>query len=137
MTQIKKILVAIGDEKSLDKCLGVAIPIANAFDASITGVHVIPPLPRSYVQVLQQPWRKNARKIAEKNLEKAQKLCENKGVSFEKKILHGLPREVIVNFAKNNYDLIVIGRADWGSRFLGSVSSGVVHSAKTSILLVN
>lgn len=137
MAEIRKILAAIGDEKSLAKCMGVAVPIASAFDATITGIHVIPPLPRSFVQVLQQPWRKNARKTAEKNLEKAQKLCEEKQVSFEKKILSGLPREEIVNYAKNNYDLIVIGRADWGSRLLGSVSSGVVHGAKTSVLLVN
>ncbi|MBI2006823.1 MAG: universal stress protein [Nitrosopumilales archaeon] len=134
---MRKILVAIGDEKSLDKCMNIAIPIASAFDASITGVHVVPPLPRSFVLLLRQPWRKNARKIAEQYLEKAQKLCEDKNIQFEKKILNGLPREEIVNYAKNNYDLIVIGRADWGSRLLGSVSSGVVHGAKTSILLVN
>ena len=53
MPQIRKILVTIGDEKSLNKCMNVAIPIANAFDASITGVHVVPPLPRSFVLLLR------------------------------------------------------------------------------------
>ena len=45
------------------------------------------------------------------------------------------PREALLEHEKE-FDLIVVGRADWGSKLLGSVSNGVVSNSKKDILLV-
>ena len=135
MAKIKKILVGVGDEKTLNSCLDAAIPIASANDATLTAVYVMPPMARSFMQTLHSP-RKNPTKEAERVLSKVQKQCNENGVGFQKKILKGVARDKIVDLAKSGFDLVVIGRAHWGSRLLGSVSSAVVQHAKTNVLLV-
>jgi len=135
MKNIKKILVAIGNESSLNRCLNVAIPIAKGLDASITGIHILSPYPRNFQVALQQSWRKNQNEEAEKYLEIADKKCKENDVKFEQIIAKGQPREVLLEYEKN-FDLIVIGKADWGSKILGSVSNGVVSHSKKEILLV-
>lgn len=132
---IKKILVAIGDESSLNRCLNIAIPIAKGLDASITGIHVLAPYPRSFVTALAQPWRKQQKENAEKYLDMAKKKCEENGVEFNKIVSRGQPREAILEHEKE-FDLLIIGRADWGSKLLGSVSNGVVTKATREVLLV-
>lgn len=135
MKTIKKILVAIGNESSLNRCLNVAMPIAKGLDASITGIYVLAPLPRNFYVALEQKWRKNEKENAQKYLDIAKEKCEQKGVKFEQIISKGQPREVLLEHEKE-FDLIVLGRADWGSKLLGSVSNGVVSNSKKDILLV-
>jgi nucleotide-binding universal stress UspA family protein len=132
---IKKILVAIGNESSLTRCLNVAIPIAKGLDASITGIYVLAPLPRNLYVALEQKWRKNEKENAEKYLQLAKEKCEEKGIAFEQIMAKGQPREVLLEHEKD-YDLIVLGRADWGSKLLGSVSNGIVSNSKKDVLLV-
>jgi len=132
---IKKILVAIGDESSLNRCLNVAVPIAKGLGASITGIHILAPYPRTFVSALEQPWRKQQKENADKYLEMAKKKCEDADVVFHKIVARGQPREAILEHEKD-FDLLVIGRADWGSKLLGSVSNGVVTKATKEILLV-
>lgn len=135
MKSIKKILVAIGDESSLNRCLNVAVPIAKGLGASITGIHILAPYPRTFVSALEQPWRKQQKENADKYLEMAKKKCEDADVVFHKIVARGQPREAILEHEKD-FDLLVIGRADWGSKLLGSVSNGVVTKATKEILLV-
>lgn len=135
MKTIKKILVAIGNESSLNRCLNVAIPIAKGLDASITGIYVHAPLPRNLYASLEQTWRKSEKQSAEKYLEIAKNKCMENGVEFDQIIAKGQPRESLLEHEKE-FDLIVIGRADWGSKLLGSVSNGVVSSSKKDVLLV-
>jgi nucleotide-binding universal stress UspA family protein len=132
---IKKILVAIGDESSLNRCLNVAVPIAKGLGASITGIHILAPYPRTFVSALEQPWRKQQKENADKYLEMAKKKCDDADVVFHKIVARGQPREAILEHEKD-FDLLVIGRADWGSKLLGSVSNGVVTKATKEILLV-
>jgi nucleotide-binding universal stress UspA family protein len=135
MKTIKKILVAIGDESSLNRCLNVAIPLAKGLDASITGIHILAPYPRSFLSALEQPWRKQQKENADKYLEIAKKKCEEHGIAFHKIVSRGQPREAILEHEKE-FDLLVIGRADWGSKLLGSVSNGVVTKTTKEVLLV-
>lgn len=135
MKTIKKILVAIGNESSLNRCLNAAIPIAKGLDASITGIYVLSPLPRNLYVALEQKWRKNEKENAEKYLQLAKQKCEEKGIAFEQIMAKGQPREVLLEHEKE-FDLIVIGRADWGSKLLGSVSNGIVSNSKKDVLLV-
>lgn len=135
MKAIKKILVAIGNESSLTRCLNVAIPIAKGLDASITGIYVLAPLPRNLYVALEQKWRKNEKENAEKYLQLAKEKCEESGIKFDQIMTKGQPREALLENEKD-FDLIVLGRADWGSKLLGSVSNGVVSNSKKDVLLV-
>jgi nucleotide-binding universal stress UspA family protein len=60
--------------------------------------------------------------------------CEEK-VVFDQIMAKGQPREVLLEHEKE-FDLIILGRADWGSKLLGSVSNGVVSNSKKDVLLV-
>lgn len=135
MKAMKKILVAIGNESSLNRCLNVAMPIAKGLGASITGIYVLAPLPRNFYVALEQPWRKHEKENAQKYLQTAKEKCEEKGIEFEQIIAKGQPRETLLEHEKE-FDLIVLGRADWGSKLLGSVSNGVVSNSKKDVLLV-
>ncbi|WP_100182669.1 universal stress protein [Candidatus Nitrosotenuis aquarius] len=135
MKTIKKILVAIGNESSLNRCLNVALPIAKGVGASITGIYVLAPRPRNLYVALEQSWRKYEKENAQKFLEIAKEKCNKEGVEFDQIIAKGQPRETLLEHEKD-FDLIVLGRADWGSKLLGSVSHGVVSSSKKEVLLV-
>jgi len=134
MRKIESILVGVGDQKTVNSCLDISIPIASAFNATLTAVYVMPPFPRTFMQTLHSP-RKQPEKEAEKVLESVRKLCECEGVEFRKKILKGHPREQILK-SLPGFDLVVLGRANFGSKLLGSVSSAVAQCAKTNVLLV-
>jgi nucleotide-binding universal stress UspA family protein len=135
MKTIKKILVAIGNESSLNRCLNVALPIAKGVGASITGIYVLAPRPRNLYVALEQSWRKYEKENAQKFLEIAKEKCNKEGVEFDQIVARGQPRETLLEYEKD-FDLIVLGRADWGSKLLGSVSHGVVSSSKKEVLLV-
>lgn len=132
---IKKILVAIGNESSLNRCLSIVIPIAKGLNASITGIYVLAPFPRNLQVALEQSSKKHEKENAEKYFEIAKNKCKESGIEFDEIIAKGLAREAILEYEKE-FDLIVIGRADWGSKLLGSVSNGVVSNSKKDILLV-
>lgn len=135
MKAIKKILVAVGNESSLNRCLNITIPIAKGLAASITCIYVLSPFPRNLHVALEQSSRKFEKENAEKYFKVAKEKCEENGIKFEQIIGKGQPREAILEYEKE-FDLIVIGRADWGSKLLGSVSNGVVSQSKKDILLV-
>lgn len=135
MKAIKKILVAIGNESSLNRCLSMAIPIAKGLNASIACIYVLAPFPRNFQIALEQSSKKLEKENAEKYFEIAKKKCKESEIEFDQIIAKGLARETILEYEKE-FDLIVIGRADWGSKLLGSVSNGVVSNSKKDILLV-
>jgi nucleotide-binding universal stress UspA family protein len=135
MKAIKKILVAIGNESSLNRCLSIAIPIAKGLGASITGIYVLAPFPRNLQVALEQTSIKFEKENAGKYFEIAKEKCKESGIAFEQIIAKGQPREEVLKHEKE-FDLIVIGRSDWGSKLLGSVSNGVVSNSKKDILLV-
>ncbi|HEY8110069.1 MAG TPA: universal stress protein, partial [Candidatus Nitrosotenuis sp.] len=68
-------------------------------------------------------------------LEIAKEKCKENGIEFAQIIAKGQPRETLLEYEKE-FDLIVLGRADWGSKLLGSVSNGVVSNSKKDVLLV-
>jgi nucleotide-binding universal stress UspA family protein len=134
MTVIKKILVAVGNESSLNRCLSLAIPIAKGIGASITCIYVLSSFPRN-LQIALERSSKKEKEHAEKYFEIAKEKCTENGIKFEQIIAKGQAREEILEHEKE-FDLIVIGRADWGSKILGSISNGVVSQSKKNILLV-
>ena len=135
MAAIKKILVAIGNESSLNRCLNIAIPIAKGLNASITCIYVLAPFPINFQAALEQSSRKLEKENAEKYFKIAKEKCKESGIEFDQITAKGQPREAILEYEKE-FNLIVIGRSDWGSKLLGSVSNAVVSSSKKDILLV-
>lgn len=81
--------------------------------------------------------------LAEKNVKEAtaevRKCFEGTELDLTAQVIRGFPDQVIIDEARSwNADLIVVGshgRGFWG-RMLGSVSSGVVHHAPCSVLVV-
>jgi len=134
--EIKKILVPVSDIKSTRQLMKEAVSIASKFGASVTAMHVLPPLPRTYVHVLG-PYRKHLKEESEVFMNESEKICVEKNIPFQKNVVSGIPKEEILKFAKDkNYDLIIVGSSDLKSRFLGSVANGVVHGSSVSVLIV-
>ena len=112
MKTIKKILVAIGNESSLNRCLNVAIPIAKGVGASITGIYVLAPAPRNFYVALEQSWRKNEKENAQKYLDIAKEKCKENGIAFDQIVAKGQPRETLLEHEKD----FEIGRASCRER---------------------
>lgn len=77
MGEIKKILVPVSDIKSTRQLMKEAVSIASKFGASVTAMHVLPPLPRTYVHVLG-PYRKHLKEESEVFMNESEKICVEK-----------------------------------------------------------
>ena len=137
--KVKKILVPIDGSKNSFRGLDSAIYLARQCKATITGVYVHH-MPAAYsLHPLGFLGLKQSKKI-KKLLEDAKTQAAKKGISFNSKIITGIPGSDIVNFAhKKKFDLIVIGARGLGSVkevFLGSVSNHVVHKSKIPVVVV-
>lgn len=139
MTQaLKKILVPLdGSENSL-RGLDTAINQAKINQAEITGINVLPDMPKAFRDA--PPYSEKAQKDAENIMSEAKKRTSENDVKFQDKIVRGSAGKELVKFAEeNNFDLITIGSRGLGSvkeAFLGSVSNYVSHKSKVPVLIV-
>ena len=92
-----------------------------------------------YYQTIEDNLRETATRHVADAKALIQKHFEGKSVDISGETLHGFADERIIAEAKSwKADLIVVGshgRGFWG-RLLGSVSTGVVHHAPCSVLVV-
>jgi nucleotide-binding universal stress UspA family protein len=93
----------------------------------------------AYFEELDKSVRKAAQTVIDRALAKLETI-EDKTLKISSQIIHGPPRQVIVEEAENwGADLIVMGSRGlgaWNRLLLGSVSSAVVHHAKCSVEIV-
>jgi nucleotide-binding universal stress UspA family protein len=138
--RFKRILVALDGSANSIRGMNEAISLARQSEGTITGIYVLPGIPReitnslsSYTEYLLEKTRKfmsNARTSAARH-----------GIDFEEKIITSNDTvNTIANFAKaERFDVIVIGSRGSGSPksdYFGSVSNGILHSSHMPILVV-
>ncbi|MCE2506132.1 MAG: universal stress protein [Nitrosopumilaceae archaeon] len=136
----KKILVPLDGSKYSERAFAEAVTLAKQCDAKIVGLSIVPFSPLSYREI--RIAKETMFIESKKNLAKAKKNAEKKGVTLQEKILEGNPGELISNFAnqsRNKVDLIVMGSRGRGGLkevFLGSVSNHVMHKSKVPMMII-
>jgi len=136
---MQKILVCFDGSEWSKKALNEAIKLAQKFGSQITVISVIPKVCFLEIGVDCATVEGIFKAEFEGNLKRAQEILNEKGVKGETIILEGSPADVIVDYAKNGYDLIVIGSKgkDATERTLfGSVTQKVAANATQSVLII-
>lgn len=136
---MQKILVCFDGSEWSKKALNEAIKIAQKFNSQITVLSVVPKVCFLEIGVDCATVESIFKAEVEGNLKKAQEILNEKGVKGETIMLEGSPADVIVDYAKNSYDLIVIGSKgkDATERTLfGSVTQKVAANATQSVLII-
>jgi universal stress protein A len=138
--KLKRILVPIDFSKISQKALEYAVPLAKQFEAKITLLHVIEPLPYpmdlTYVSMGEsfpiEPLEKELNTLAKKTIEPQllKEVIVQVGTAFE----------VIINVARDcEADLIVItthGHTGLKHVFMGSTAERVVRHASCPVFVV-
>lgn len=136
---MQKILVCFDGSEWAKKALNEAIKIAEKFGSQITVLSVVPKVCFLEIGVDCATVEGIFKAEVEGNLKRAQEILNEKGVKGETIILEGTPADVIVDYAKNGYDLVVIGSKgkDATERTLfGSVTQKVALNATQSVLII-
>lgn len=136
----KKILVATDGSEDATRACREAGRIGKALGSEVTVIHVvyIPPMYRDDVgPAIEETLVEDGKRI----LENGKKEIDASGVKAKTKLVReGSPAERIVEeAAAGGYDLVVIGSSGLGRAApleLGSVSAGVSHSSRCSLLIV-
>jgi len=148
-TFMKKLLVAVDGSQNSIKAAETAIDIAKHYGSAVTflmiadvdmnlghyGVFTVKNLPIDHKEIIEAK-NEQDRKLMDEIIAN----LHTEGVQTDKKILVGIPYEEIVDYAaKENYDLIVMGRRGLSAVerfFMGSVTQRVLANASCSVLVV-
>jgi nucleotide-binding universal stress UspA family protein len=141
--RLKKILVPIDFSECSRKALQYALPFARQFDAALTLLYVVEPIPYTgseHYEMNLPLLEKQMREGAEKNLaELAEKEIGDRA-RVEKSVRSGRPFAEIINAAETrDIDLIVIsthGHTGLKHVLLGSTAERVVRHAPCPVLVV-
>ena len=140
LARISKILVPIDGSSNSIRGLEHAIRIAKPYLAKITLLHVIPGIPPIDIIDTISDYRTNMKKRGREFFLAARKTALKYRITLKEKIIFGVPRDDIADFAnREKYDLVVIGARGLGSikqAFLGSVSNATMHKSKAPVLIV-
>ncbi len=139
-----KILVTTDGSNHSEKVLDEAIIIASGMGAEVTVLGVVEEGEHSYFSNIPidvaNVVKKDKEDFFKDTIGKAKSKIESKGVKVESIIIPGVPSDVICSYAeRENFNLIIMGSRRMGKVhgfLLGSVSSKVLHTAKTSVLIV-
>jgi nucleotide-binding universal stress UspA family protein len=139
---VRSILVAYDGTSPAETALAQAVDLAKATNASLTLICVIPVMAAAYGIELP-PGESIAETIegARKMLATSKEDLAKKGVAtVETVLLEGDPVDRVLEYAEQHHpDLIVAGSrglSEAGRFFLGSVSDGILHHARCSVLVV-
>jgi len=140
----KKILVPLDGSKLAEKALGHAEKLAEAFDAEIILLQVVPIMPIYGAPELVMPFvvDEKQREGAERYLTNLAEELEKRDLKVTAKVKTGMQVAAeIIDFAKENgVDLIAMsthGHSGITRWVLGSVAHKVLTRAETPILLVH
>ena len=140
-----KIIVPLDGSKHSRKTLKFAINLAKKYPATITLIHVMRPLisfiagdPDELILPLKSVDELD--KLAETELEEAQKEAEKSGIDTDTVLLKGDPGYEIIKYAKEKHiNLIILGNRIHSAIeefLLGSVSHYVVDHSKCPTIIV-
>jgi nucleotide-binding universal stress UspA family protein len=139
--KMKKILIPVENQQSIDEPLEIAVEIAKKFGSAITIFHAVDfhKIPNevkygAYIEKIYETANKN------NFMDKVVKLYENEGIETNFKVIEGdAASEIIDEAEKGEYDLVIMETHSMkeNKRFLlGSVTNKVVHHIKVPILVV-
>ena len=136
-----RIIAAVDGSKGSAKAAQKALYLAKETKRPIVALYVIDTprltetIPPDDVSIV---WEEVLRKEGRNILDDIGKTASKMGVSVEKKLVEGIPEEVIIKEAKKN-DLIVIGRKGISAVdmiLLGSVCEKVTRHTTSQVMLI-
>jgi len=140
---IQHVLVPTDFSAPAEQALDYAIRLARTFNARLTLLHVIQPIPMGGVDMgvaLPETYLQEVEDAAQSNMEEALARVTAAGLTAERVVLYGVPFQEIVETAKaRQVDLIIMGtqgRTGLMHVLLGSVAERVVRLAPCSVLVV-
>ena len=140
---IHHILVPTDFSTAAEQALAYAIRLARTFNARLTLLHVIQPIPMGGVDMgvaLPEAYLQEVEEAAQGSMEEALARVTAAGLTAEQGVLYGVPFQEIVETAKaRQVDLIIMGtqgRTGLMHVLLGSVAERVVRLAPCSVLVV-
>ena len=148
---INKLLVAIDGSEKSDEAFDFALNLGQTVNAEIErltvtqnlvlpwfgSVETSPLMDPSYMNKYYEDHRKYSEEIVEKSMKKAKRVHPELKIS--KKVVRGVPDQMIVEETKNGFDLVVVGSRGHGfidRLVLGSVSKRVVDNSPVPVLVV-
>lgn len=141
--EFKRLLLAVDGSANALRAARVAVNIAKKFGAELIVCHVIAtPVYSSVQPTTLAEYFVSARDDAKKLVGEVLRMAEVDNVTARELIVENVfsvVEAIVKNAAGRNVDLIVIGtRGQTGFRklMIGSVSSGVVNHAHSSVLVV-
>jgi len=140
-----RILVAVDGSPFAERALAQAVDLSRKYGARLLIVHVV--LRRFYAVTPSEAgvlattvFVKEMESEGKKIIAKSEEVVKAAGVTYESKLVQGVPADEIVRIAQaEKVDLIVIGSrglTEVRAFLLGSVSDKVTHHAKCPILIV-
>ena len=150
---IRSLLVAVDSSAHARAALGHALELGKAYQARITGLHVLdiryaempPYLDYSYALEAVPPalapvdLMDKFRAKGEKILADLTRAVEEAGLAVDVRTEEGVPGQVIADLAQE-HDLVVLGKrgehAKWGRDLLGSAAEAVTRRSAVPVFLV-
>lgn len=139
---IKKILWATDFSDEAQEALVYANLFAQAFNAKITALHVVPdfsPALLDTAAVVKGELVKRVEFIKDESAERLEKIKKSKDIPFRILIKEGSSSKMIIEAAEEEKsDLIVMGKKGLSALeklFIGSVANQVLHNSPVPILL--
>ena len=149
-TRINRILLPTDGSESATRAANVAIEVAKKFGAELIVLHVIAVPPTGVAKARLSPgydvelqeYFESAHKKGDSIVDEVTRLAEAKNVKTTRLIREysfSVVETILVQAASNQIDLIVMGTrglTGFKELLVGSVSSGVLHHAHCSVLIV-
>ena len=143
-TQLRRILVATDGSKPATEAVKHAVGIAGVVGADLAIAHVVYIPPIAYAEDVSPGIEKAFRDLrseGERVVSAASKVAKQKGIDASTHVIDNnrSPVWALTRFAnEGKFDLIVVGTRGLGGlrrTVLGSVSNGIAHYAKCSVLV--
>ena len=139
---MQRIIAAVDGSEESNRAARMAAELARQFDARLSLVHVIPPMPYPYEDygLSKKELQESHRQAAETLVRKAREALGEVKVPVDQRILWGSPAEQLIDAANEaGVDLVVVGsrgRNAVARLMLGSTSDRVVHGCAKPVLVV-
>ncbi|MFQ5657962.1 MAG: universal stress protein, partial [Candidatus Methylomirabilales bacterium] len=144
LTTVQRILWATDLSPVSEGAWRYAVKLADVFHAEVVLLHIVRPtkLAGRVGDLVPPPegWQEHHLSSLQRELDRRQQVIEALGLRARRKLLVGIPAEVIVAEAKvEQVDLVVVGthgRSGLTHALLGSVAEAVIRTAPCPVLAV-
>jgi len=136
----QNILVGVDGSENSMRALAEAIKIASCSENCSIQLVTVVDFSKSKDEILHSNGKEELKLLRKQKLLPAEKILQEKGLSYTIQELHGEPGPSIVEYANNkNFDLVVIGSRGLNAlqeMVLGSVSHKIAKRVKCPVLIV-